>query len=352
MSSLESLTVSSVERLTPDAVALCFDVPEARKDAFRFTPGQYLTLEADIDGAPVRRSYSICSLPGEPLKVGIKKVSGGKFSTFANEVVEAGTVLRALPPSGRFTVREADRALHHVGFAAGSGITPILSIIGHVLESRPDDRFTLFYGNRSLGQVMFIEAIHRLKDRFLDRLIVHHFLSRESTDLPHARGRLDAAKIATLVEGKLLEVDDMDAAYVCGPGDMIDAVTTGLSAAGIDEARVVSERFTSAYPGGSAPAVSTRPEGTEVEVRVDGLTRSFVVPPGGQLIEAASQAGVDVPWSCSGGMCSTCRCKLVEGEADMAVNYALEPWELEKNYILACQTVPRSDRIVLDFDDQ
>lgn len=347
-----SMTIAEVERLTPDAVAIALSVPAAESERFAFVPGQFLTLEAEIDGERVRRSYSICSAPGHPLRVGIKKVEGGKFSTYANERLQQGMTIDVLPPDGRFTVVEADRPLHHLGVAAGSGITPLLSILTHVLETRPQDRFTLLYGNRSMGSVMFLEAIHRLKDRFLDRLVIHHFLSRESTDLPLSRGRLDEEKIAALAKGRLLVLSEVDAAYVCGPGDMIDNITVGLEKAGLPRDRIRTERFTSAHPGGPKPATSTRTEGTEVEVRVDGVTRSFVIPPGGRLLDAASQAGIDIPWSCSGGMCSTCRCKLVDGKAEMALNYALEPWELERGYILACQALPKSERLVLDFDEQ
>ena len=358
MSTLHDLTVARVDRITPDAVAVAFELPEALAERFAFAPGQYLTLETELDGQKVRRSYSICSGPQDPLRVGIKKVEGGRFSTFAHERLEPGRTLRVMPPMGRFVVLDEPRPLHHVAFAAGSGITPILAIAGHVLERRPDDRFTLFYGNRRMADVMFLEELHRLKDRYMGRLVLHHFLSRESSDVPFSRGRLDGAKIRALADARVVEPSDLDVAYVCGPGDMIDAVTEGLLEVGVPRDRVRFERFTPAgepaparVEASPAPAPSGAAE-VEVEVRLDGVVRSFPLTGDEGVIEAASKAGVDVPWSCHGGMCSTCRCKLVEGEATMAVNYALEPWELERGYILACQARPKSARLVLDFDDQ
>ncbi len=343
------LALSAVTRETPDSVTLEFRIPPALEPQFRFRPGQYLTLRASVDGEDLRRSYSICSLPKAPLRVGIKKVPGGKFSNHAARL-RPGDRLLVAPPAGRFVRLHKEKPTHHVGFAAGSGITPILAIVGDVLEKSPEDRVTLFYGNRRIADAMFLEDLHRLKDRFLNRLRLFHVLSRESVDVPLFVGRLDREKVGLLHGARLFDPADCDVVYLCGPGDMIEGLEAGLAELGVPKSAVLAERFgAAASTAAPPPAVE---QGVEVEVLLDGMRRRFVAKPGERIIDAGARAGLDLPWSCAGGMCSTCRCRLVEGEAAMTVNYALEPWELERGYLLACQAEPRSPRLVLDFDGQ
>lgn len=357
MTLFHELTVADIQPSTDHAVVVVFDVPSALTETFRFTPGQYLTLRADIDGEDVRRSYSLCSRPGEAPRVGIKKVEGGRFSTFANERLQVGDRLQVMPPSGRFVVDdEGEAPKHHVAFAAGSGITPIWSIFTYVLETRPQDRFTLIYGNRALSEVMFIDDLHAEKNKHLDRVRIIHCMSREAMDAPLFEGRIDGSKVVALSEAGLLEAADVDVAYVCGPGSMIDEVSAGLEKMGVPSDSVRAERFTAAgVPPAQAPALAEQAPGADavaVEVVLDGHRRSFAWTKSGSVIEAAASAGIDLPWSCKGGMCSTCRCKVISGEAAMTVNYSLEPWELERGYMLACQAEPRSQKLVLDFDEQ
>lgn len=363
MATFHRLTVQSVDRETPDAVVVALEVPEALRDSFRFVPGQYLTFRVTIDGEEVRRSYSICAGPGETLRVGIKKVRGGRFSTFAHEHLAVNDTLDVMPPQGRFVVADQsasseDGGLHHVAFAGGSGITPILSILTYVLETRPQDRFTLFYGNRRLASVMFLDRLHQEKDKHLHRLQLFHALTNESVDAPLFQGRLDGEKVTDFFRVGLLRPDDVDVAYVCGPGSMIDEVTGSLKASGLAEERIRTERFTAKKGAeGPAPVSTEASQETEasavwVDVQIDGVRRQFPVTGGEAVIDAAARAGVDLPWSCRGGMCSTCRCRVLEGEVDMLQNYSLEPWELDRGFVLACQAVPKSDRLVLDFDEQ
>ncbi|MEM1025984.1 MAG: 2Fe-2S iron-sulfur cluster-binding protein [Myxococcota bacterium] len=353
MSKFEELKVVDVRRETSNAVSLSLAAPDLEE--WRFEPGQYLTLRADIDGQDVRRPYSICAGVDEGvLRVGIKKVPGGLFSTFACEQIAVGHTLQVMPPQGKFSwsVAEAE-GVHHVGFAAGSGITPILSIAKSVLSRRPDDRFTLFYGNKMTGEVMFLEELADLKDQFMERLRVVHLFSRETTDVELLQGRLDGAKVKELAQQGYFRPESLDVAYICGPGDMIDAVEAGLVELGVPAEHIRAERFTSA-PGAEKTQArrDSEDENRMVEAILDGTHRMLTVLPEEDVVSAATRQGVEVPYSCVGGMCCTCRCRVVEGEVDMAVNYSLEPWELEAGFVLACQSRPKTERVVLDFDAQ
>jgi ring-1,2-phenylacetyl-CoA epoxidase subunit PaaE len=359
MSRFHSLPVAEVVRDTPESVAIEFDIPPPLRETFTFTPGQYLTLRADVDGEDVRRPYSICSgLDDRRLRVGVKKVPGGRFSTFANEFLEPGMTLSVMPPAGHFEWHVPEnRAAHHLGFAAGSGITPVLSIAKSVLSRRPEDTFTLFYGNRSLGSVMFLDELHDLKDRHLERLRIVHLFSRERTDVDLFHGRLDGSRIERLAGQGFFEPTDVDAAYLCGPGDMIESVDAALARLGVPADRIRAERFTPASGVAPIPTVRARTfepvvaaGGPEIEVILDGTRRSFPMGTDQDVIRGAAEQGVELPYSCAGGMCCTCRCKVLEGEVDMAVNYSLEPWELEAGFVLACQSRPKTQRVVLDFD--
>lgn len=356
MARFHELKVAEIVRETPEAVAIAFEVPDDLRDAFSFRPGQYLTLAADIDGEEARRSYSICSAPGERhLKVGVKQIADGRFSGFVNERLNVGDTIRVMPPEGRFTSLAGERH-DYILIAAGSGITPMLSIAKTVLAHEPMSTITLVYGNRTSGSIMFLEELEDLKDRYLQRFSMLHMLSRETQDVDILNGRIDGGRIVQLAERQLIEPLAADGIFICGPGEMIDSVTQSLRDYGVDPDRIRFERFT---PSGDAPpprarsreAEETARQGATIEVVLDGVRRSFTLEEADSgLIEAAQKAGLELPYSCAGGMCCTCRCRIVEGEAEMAVNYSLQPWEIEAGFTLACQSRPTTRRLVLDFD--
>ncbi|TYR32332.1 phenylacetate-CoA oxygenase/reductase subunit PaaK [Mesorhizobium microcysteis] len=350
------LKVASIERQTPEAVAVAFEIPDGLKDAFAFRPGQYLTLAADIDGQEARRSYSICSAPGdETLRVGVKRVADGRFSSFVNETLSVGDTIRVMPPEGRFTSLTGERH-DYVLVAAGSGITPMLSIAKTVLGHEADSTITLVYGNRSTDTIMFREELEDLKDRYMRRFSLIHMLSREAQDVELLNGRIDGPRIGELSRRGLIDLAGADGVFLCGPGEMIDDVSASLRTLGVEEDRIRFERFT---PSGDAPkprprsaeAQQAAEAGVQIEVVLDGVRRAF---PMGEadatVLDAAHRAGLEIPYSCAGGMCCTCRCRVAEGEAEMAVNYSLQPWEIEAGFTLACQTRPTSKKLVLDFD--
>ncbi|NRG19027.1 phenylacetate-CoA oxygenase/reductase subunit PaaK [Rhizobiales bacterium] len=352
-----TLKIKDVNRETADAVSISFDVPDDLKNDYSFSAGQYLTLKTLIDGREVRRSYSICAgeQDGE-LRVAIKRIDGGQFSTFANENLEPGTEIEVMSPSGRFLLPDTDgspRTL--VAIAAGSGITPILAMIRTVLACEPETHFFLFYGNRSSQSIIFKNELEDLKDLFPTQLSVFHVLSREEQDLPLLSGRLDREKLETLLR-HMVPAEGVDHFFLCGPGELIETAKGALKALGVDEGRIHQEFFTPA--DGSAPhAPKPAHEGAAVdhkamaELVMDGARVSVPIAAGETIIDAAVRAGVEAPYSCKGGMCCTCRAKLVEGKVDMAVNYSLEPWEVEAGFVLTCQSRPISERVVLDYDE-
>ncbi|MGL5114557.1 MAG: 1,2-phenylacetyl-CoA epoxidase subunit PaaE [Beijerinckiaceae bacterium] len=353
MSRFHHLTVAEVRRETADSVSLRFDVPTQLKEAFAFLPGQYLTLRADIDNEDIRRSYSICSTPAQgTLRVGIRRVKGGAFSTFANTVLKAGDILDVMPPAGRFTPLEGvSRNL--LGIAAGSGITPVLSIMASHLDSDAKGRFTLIYGNRATASAMFAEEIEDLKSRHLGRLCVIHIMSREAQDAVLLSGRIDGDKLQAL-GARLVDFASFDEALVCGPEGMIEATRAALPALGLPAERIRSELFTAAPKRTDHRAAAEVVEAlrlARITAAIDGRRVAFdLLTSDENLIDAAARQGLDLPFSCKGGMCCTCRCKVVVGAADMAVNYSLEAWELEAGFILACQARPTTPELVLDFD--
>jgi ring-1,2-phenylacetyl-CoA epoxidase subunit PaaE len=349
------LEIAAVTRETPDAVSLTFAVPPELAETYAFRPGQYLTLRATVEGEDLRRSYSICAAPGEPLRVGVKRVEGGRFSTFATEGLKPGDRIEVMAPDGRFGVAPGGRH-DYLLVGAGSGITPLISIARAVLAEEPESRVTLLYGNRDSASIMFLEELEDLKDRHLDRFRLVHLLSRESQDVELLHGRLDPERLETLARTGLIRPAEADGIFLCGPGDMTDAAAEALKALGAPAERIHFERFT---PAADAPppkpasdaAREAAEAGATVSTILDGARRSFPLRGEGEtVLEAAHKAGLELPYSCAGGMCCTCRCKVVEGEAEMAVNYSLEPWELEAGYLLACQARPSTDRLVLDFD--
>lgn len=349
------LEVGRIERLTPDAVAVTLIVPAELADAFSYRPGQYLTFETEIDGENVRRSYSIATPPPadggpvEELTVGIKRVPGGRFSTFANEQLAVGDRLRVMPPEGRFTLGDERRVLL---IAAGSGITPMMAIAPAVLGR--GGRVDLVFGNRSTATIMFREALDALKDRHTDHFSLVHILSREAQDIPLLNGRIDGDKLARLARAGAIDIEGAEAVFLCGPGEMIGALEESLAKMGVPGEKIRTEYFTPTgepvAPPSEAAEEAAR-EGVEIEVVVDGLRRSFVLSdPALSLVDAAHDQGVDLPFSCKGGMCCTCRCKVIEGDVELPVNYSLQKWELEAGFTLACQARPTSRKLVLDFD--
>ncbi|HWW48657.1 MAG TPA: 1,2-phenylacetyl-CoA epoxidase subunit PaaE [Xanthobacteraceae bacterium] len=347
------LTVKDLRQETPQAVSITFDIPKDLAEDFRFTPGQYLTLRTDMDGEEVRRSYSICSGPDEELRIAVKKVDGGSFSVWATEDLKAGDSLDVMTPTGRFGVGNApgDGRLH-VGFAAGSGITPIISILRGVLASEPNSRFFLFYGNRGAGDMLFREDLEELKDRYMGRLSLFHVLSQEEQDIPILHGRIDRDKVSVLLRS-LVPASGIDHVFICGPTAMSEEVEATCRDLGIPQERLHVERFVSGLGGRPRPKAVVAPEAPPKAVAsliVDGKRRDVPVAEGEAILDAALRAGMDLPFACKGGMCSTCRAKVVEGKAEMELNYSLEPWELEAGFVLTCQAHPVTDRVVIDYD--
>jgi ring-1,2-phenylacetyl-CoA epoxidase subunit PaaE len=367
------MTVSSrfhdlrIARVSPEAagsVAIAFAVPEELIERFDFQPGQYLTLRSKIDGADVRRSYSICSTHSHlrrqrELVVGIRPMQGGVFSNWAAGSLRAGDTIAVMPPEGRF-VSKRPRALHRVAFAAGSGITPILSIMASTLEDQPTSKFTLVYGNRSMNSVMFNEALQDLKDRFADRLTLIHILSRQAQEVDLLEGRIDAAKVQHIID-KLLPVASMDEVFVCGPEAMIEVTEKALLDAGVPIKQIHTERFTSPTlekltPEARQAAVANLklPPGGKVALTVvlDGKSHALHMNLDEHVLDAAMAAGLDLPFSCKGGVCATCRCKVMNGSVTMDKNFGLETWETDKGFVLSCQSRPTSEAVTISFDER
>jgi ring-1,2-phenylacetyl-CoA epoxidase subunit PaaE len=348
------LAVSDLRRESADAVSLTFSIPPELASDYSFVPGQYLTLRTTMDGEEVRRSYSICSGPDDDeLRIAVKKVDGGAFSNWATDELKAGDQLDVMTPTGRFGIAHApDEARVYVGFAAGSGITPILSIVKGVLTCETDSRFFLFYGNRSTAGMLFREALEELKDRFMQRLSVFHVISGEEQDIPILQGRLDGEKVRVLLRS-LVPASSVDHVFICGPAGMSEDIETTCRGIGIAEDRIHVERFVSEFggrPRAKAAVQATAPPKAMASLIIDGKRRDVPVAEEESILDAALRAGMDLPFACKGGMCSTCRAKLVEGDARMEVNYSLEPWELNAGFILTCQARPVSDKVVVDYD--
>ena len=349
------LLVREVRRETDECVSVALEVPEALRDAFRFTQGQYLNLRATLGGEDVRRSYSICSGPGDgELRVAVKEVPGGIFSTFANRTLKAGDTLEAMSPEGRFfTPLDAGNHKHYVAFAAGSGITPVLSLMKTALALEPKSRFSLVYGNRTLDAVIFGEALEDLKDRYLARLALYHVFSREPQSIDLFNGRVDAAKVRALL-GVLIPAASIDEAFVCGPDTMPDDVSGALAAFGVAKEHIHLERFgaPARRAGGPAPVPArVAADERDVTVIVDGKCLRFGLPERGpSVLDAALKAGADLPYACKAGVCCTCRAMLVEGEVAMDANYTLSDEEVRQGFRLTCQSHPVTPKVVLDYD--
>ncbi|MGZ3880876.1 MAG: 1,2-phenylacetyl-CoA epoxidase subunit PaaE [Flavisolibacter sp.] len=351
-----SLRVRKVEKETDDCVSIEFDVPEELKETFRFKQGQNLTIKKAFNGEEVRRNYSICTSPFEnKLKMAVKKADGGLFSTWANEELKAGDYLEVLPPTGKFyTEVDPFQKKNYVAFAAGSGITPIISIIKTTLRTEPDSEFTLVYGNRTKNSIIFKEEIESLKDKFIDRFRVYHILSRELTEAEINNGRIDVAKLELLFN-KVIDMQRCDEFFICGPEEMIFCIKGYLEARGVANNKIHFELFT--VPGQAKTEARTETmqmdEGPKarVSVKLDGIVFDFDLNYESEsVLDAALKQGADLPYACKGGVCTTCKAKLVEGEVKMDVNWGLEPDEVAKGFILTCQSHPVTSKVVVDFD--
>ncbi|RMG83105.1 MAG: phenylacetate-CoA oxygenase/reductase subunit PaaK [Bacteroidetes bacterium] len=356
MPKFHSLKVREIRKETDDCVSIAFEVPETLKKNYEFLPGQHLTLKARINGEDVRRSYSICASPFEnDLRVAIKKLEGGAFSTFANERLSVGDTLEVMPPAGNFhpAPLSPDHQKHYVAFAAGSGITPVISILKAVLETEPQSHFTLFYGNRYSDSIIFKEQLEGLKNKYIGRFSLHHILSQEHPGADLFYGRIDEEKCRIFCQ-TLIDWREVDAFFICGPEAMIYSVKETLLELGVEPNKIHFELFTSPVGklGRKNTASAPRSVISRVKTTIDGNTFEFdLTSPEDTILEAAHKTGADLPFACKGGVCCTCKAKLLEGEVEMEVNYGLEPEEVEQGYILTCQAHPKTERIVVSFDD-
>jgi ring-1,2-phenylacetyl-CoA epoxidase subunit PaaE len=355
MSKFYPLSVAAVRSETRDTIAVTFNVPPELTDSFQYQQGQHLTLRALINDEDVRRSYSICSaVQDKLLRVAIKRTQGGLFSTWANDTLKPGAVIEVMPPMGHFNVPlAAENARNYVAFAAGSGITPVMSIIKTTLLTEPNSRFTLFYGNRASSTVIFKEELTDLKDMYMERLQLAYVMSREQQDIELFNGRITKEKTEQLLR-HWVRVEDIDVAFICGPEDMMLGVSAALQEAGMPKQDIKIELFAASIPKHQhkprAQGIEARNE-TEVTVIMDGNHTSFTMDKDKEsILDAGLRVGIDMRYSCKGGVCSTCRCKLVDGKVDMDVNYALEDYEIARGFVLSCQSFPVTDKLVVDFD--
>ena len=361
MSHFHTLSIDRVQQDTRDAIIVSLHLPRELRSVFAYRQGQYLSLRAMIDGEDVRRSYSLCSaVQDECLQIAIKKVSGGLFSGWAHANLKAGMTLDVMPPMGNFQVPlQPEQSRHYLAFAAGSGITPIYSIIKTSLLAEPRSRVTLVYGNRASSTVMLREALADLKDRFLDRLSIVHVMSREKQDIDLFNGRIDADKCRALAE-QWIAIDNVDVAFICGPESMTRQVSETLQALGMVKDQIKTELFSVSTADAAAAAARRQVRASnasavgaqcEVSFIIDGHHHQITVQRDSQsLLDAGLAHGIDLRYACKGGICATCRCKVVEGKVDMDANHALEDYEIARGFVLSCQAFAASERLVLDFD--
>lgn len=357
MTKFHELRVADVKPETRDAMVVTFDAPSGDTETFRYLAGQHLTLKAHIEGEEVRRSYSICAGAQEQkLRVAIKRVDDGLFSNWATENLKPGHRIEVMEPQGHFNVPLLpDSQRHHVAFASGSGITPILSLIKTTLAAEPRSRFTLIYGNRASSSVIFKEELEDLKDRYLTRLNLVFILSREQQDVDLFNGRIDAEKCDQLLS-RWVDPKGIDVAYICGPQSMMEQVQERLMASGLAKSQIKLELFAGAMRKGPRPerkGVIRGEEGCKVTVIQNGLTREFAMPKNKEsVLDAALEQGLELPYSCKGGVCGTCRAKLIKGEVDMDANYSLEDYEVARGFVLTCQSFPITDALLIDLDQE
>ncbi len=345
---------------TADAVSVSFDVPVKLREQYRFTQGQFVTLKAQVDGEEMRRSYSICvgvtdyDRDGE-LRVGIKRVRGGRFSNFAFDMLQPGHTIDVMTPDGRFfTHLNAEQGKRYVAFSGGSGITPVLAIVKTTLEVEPRSTFTLIYGNRSVDAIMFAEELEDLKNRFMNRFVLYHVLSDDAQDIELFNGVLDQQKCAAFLD-ELIPAAAIDEAFICGPAPMMDAAEAALKAAGVAQSKVHVERFGTPLPQAGAPVVeiTDKTPAADLEIVLDGKRRKLRLPyEGVSLLDVGLRAGLVLPYACKGGVCCTCRAKVLEGEVRMDKNYTLEAQEIRDGFVLTCQCHPVSDKVVVSYDER
>lgn len=353
------LRVQDITRETADCVSIAFEVPEELAEEYQFLPGQYLTLETEIDGEKVRRSYSLCSSPfdGE-LRVAVKKLEGGQFSTYANEKLTVGSTMRVMTPDGNFhlTVNEQNHN-HYVAFAAGSGITPIFSLLKSVLEQEPHSTFTLFYGNKVTQSIIFRDKLDGLKSQYMERFNMYHVLSREDQGTDYLKGRIDEKKCQQFSQ-KFFEPSEVTGFFLCGPESMIHSVSDTLQQMEVPKDRIHYELFTSPAQqiAGKTKASAKKDKAPQtksaITVILDGDETHFdLLRDGDVILDAALASGADVPYACKGAVCCTCRARVLEGSVEMDMNYALEDEEVEDGYVLTCQSHPTTDKVVVSYDE-
>lgn len=350
------LRVAEVKRETPDAVSVRFELPDSLREAFQFRAGQHLTFRREFGGEEIRRNYSVCVSPSEGvLKIGVKQISGGAFSTWVNTELKAGDELEVMAPHGSFCWNfEPSVQREYVAFAGGSGITPVLSLMKTALALEPSSRCTLFYGNRNSMGVMFLEEIAALKDRYLDRFSVFHFLEEEEEEIELFNGRLDRAKAEDILS-TLVHPQNVDAFFICGPGPMMDAIEEALIAKGVDKPRILIERFTtgpmSAAQAAAARALEEKAAGLKMSVTLNGRRMQVAFDPANHsILDNVRAAGLPAPFACKGGVCATCRAKVTAGEVEMKVNYGLSAEEIADGYVLTCQATPVTEGVALTYD--
>ena len=358
------LRIKEIRRETPDCVSVLLEVPEALQKEFQFIQGQSLTVRGFLNNEEVRRTYSICSSPiDKEWRVAIKKVEGGAFSSYANEQLQSGDTLEVMPPVGKFyTPLDPQQQKNYIAFAAGSGITPVLSLIKTTLATEPNSTFTLVYGNRSRGTIIFFEELEALKNKYMQRFILVHILSRERTETALNFGRINTDKLTEL--SKIMNYKKADEFFICGPEEMIFAAKAFLEATGINQKKIHFELFTTPGQGNKSAGgrqesgVRRQETGTEngsvskITIKLDGRSFDFELPFKNKtpILDAALQQGADLPYACKGGVCCTCKARLLEGQVEMDVHWGLEQEEIEEGYILTCQSHPKSDKVMIDFD--
>ncbi|MFL6721757.1 MAG: 2Fe-2S iron-sulfur cluster-binding protein [Sphingomonas sp.] len=349
------LRVAEIVPETSDANSIRFDVPPELRDRFAFKAGQHLTLRATIAGDEVRRNYSLCTAPAEgDWMVTVKRIVGGLFSNWVGDRLKPGDTVEIMPPHGSFTTEfEASAKRHLVGIAGGSGITPVMSLIRTLLGEEPNSRFTLLYGNRDSSSVIFLEALAGLKDKYLERLEIYHFLDAEEQDIELFNGMLDRARCEEAIGALVPDAAEVDGWFICGPGPMMDAAEGALLDRGIARTRIHIERFTADRPPEAVAReiaqLQTQAEGLTVAVTLDGRTRRVPFT-AGNILDSARAAGLPAPFACKAGVCATCRAKVITGKVEMAARYGLTDEEVADGYVLTCQSVPLGDGVAVDYD--
>ncbi|MHA7842628.1 MAG: 2Fe-2S iron-sulfur cluster-binding protein [Winogradskyella sp.] len=356
MADFYKLRIKDIYKETKDTSVVAFDVPEALQDQFKFSQGQHLTLKTLINGEDVRRSYSLCSSPFDnEWKVAVKEIPGGKFSTFVNSTLKTGDELEVMVPSGTFGVEcNADKAKNYLFFAAGSGITPILSMIKAHLVAEPNSTCKLFYVNKTAKSIIFKEELEQLRNTYFGRLEIYYFLTKEKRDIELFNGRFDDEKMEVLTK-TFIDIPDTSEVFLCGPEDMVNYVSNYLEKAGLPKNLIHFELFIKGLTEEDKKRAERLSEqkidGVEVVIIDGGKEFHFVMQQDDDnILDGALTAGADLPFACKGGVCSTCKCQVMEGEVEMKINYALEEDEVAQNYVLSCQAVPRTKKVVVDFD--